>query len=88
MRFAPGLNEKAGRAGEPRGLGVVLAVISTADLGRRPAALGVDADIVLEGKQNGGLGGGPSEGTDTSAWPQDSLRSSMPPMGSERWRGL
>lgn len=67
MRFAPGLNEKAGRAGEPSGLGVLLPLISAADLGRRPAALGVDADIVFDGKQNGGFGGGPSEGTDKSA---------------------
>lgn len=60
-RFAPGLNEKAGRAGEPSGLAGLPPLISTADLGRRPAALGVEADIVFEGKQNGGFGGGPSE---------------------------
>lgn len=66
-RFAPGLNEKAGKAGEPSGLGVLLPFKSAADLGRRPAALGVEADIVFEGKQNGGFGGGPSEGVDMSA---------------------
>lgn len=65
MRFAPGLKEKAGRAGDPSGRGVLLSLISTADLGRRPGALGVEADIVFDGKQNGGFGGGPSEGTGT-----------------------
>lgn len=89
--LAAGLNEKAGRAGEPGGLAslgvVILAagpIISMADLGRRPDVRGVEADIGFDGKTNGGLGGGPL-GADTSSpgVSKESFKSIMPPMGSE-----
>lgn len=87
-RLAPGLNEKDGSSGEASGLVSVIPPISTADLGRRPAALGVDADIGLDGKENGGFGGGPSADTETSVCTKDSFKSIILPNGSERWRGL
>ena len=68
-RFAPGLNENAGRADEPWEdvSSVMLAANaarpgSIADLGRLPVAReyedGAEADIGLGGKTNGGFGGG------------------------------
>jgi hypothetical protein len=68
-RFAPGLNENAGRADEPwEGVSSVLPAASAArpgsiaDLGRLPVAReyedGAEADIALGGKTNGGFGGG------------------------------
>lgn len=88
---APGLKEKAGRAGEPSGLGSLppkgWPATSMADLGRRPAARGVEADIGFDGKTKGGLGGGLWEATPMSGV-VNSSRSIIPAIGSERWRGL
>lgn len=63
--FAPGLNEKAGNSGDPSGLVLIIPPKSATDFGRRPAARGVDADIGLDGKENGGFGGGPSTETES-----------------------
>lgn len=88
VRSAPGLNEKAGSSGDPSGLVLIIPPRSATDFGRRPAALGVDADIGLDGKENGGFGGGPSTETESSLWPKGSCKSIRLPNGSERWRGL
>lgn len=107
-RFAPGLNEKLGRAGDADGpmsllvVGVVVLspkanpAVSIADLGRLRevrAVVGVEADIDidmgLDGKTNGGFGGGPWEVGDSSGSSRGSLRAMLCRCnGSDRWRGL
>lgn len=89
--LAAGLNEKAGRAGEPGGLLSLVVVVwmddpirSMADLGRRPEVRGVEADSGFDGKTNGGLGGGPfGAATSISGVSKESFKSIMPPRGSE-----
>lgn len=103
-RFAPGLNEKSGRAGDPDGPVSLLVVVSPkarpavsiADLGRLRvvrAVVGVEADIDidigLDGKTNGGFGGGPWGPGDSSGVSRGSLRAMVCRCNeSERWRGL